>query len=1037
MKDFYLEKDKFVIKDFDKKRTFSSFLPGVAGTRGIPLWAFYVNRGQGIASFGVQDKNGQILEFNPAVTSYEDTATNGFRTFVKVNGIVHEIFGIADGNYERRMYIKRSEFSIEEINYDLGLKFFITYFGLPNMPVAALVRKVEVTNISNKKQQFELVDGLAQLIPYQINNDAYHAVANVLRSWMEVYGLENDYGYYRMRSSSADTAEVSDVIKGNFYISSYEGSIVKPIVDPNLIFGYDNSKRRAVNFENNEVSSINNEDQVTANKVPIGFSCIAANLKASETTTLFTTIGHIHSMEALDLIKDSLVSHEFLNQKQNENVDDLEALLNDVTTKTALPIFDEYIKQNYMDNFLRGGYPILLSDHKIYHLFSRKHGDLERDYNFFSLAPEFYSQGNGNFRDVCQNRRNDVMIKPESYDFSFRMFASLIQLDGYNPLSVNGLSYTIKDESVRKELNDYLFDSNETMLEVLGWKFTPGAIINTMARIGLESKYSDEEIFGAIFSKAEQNIEASFGEGYWIDHWTYILDLVENFEAMFPDRIQAELYENKTIPFYNSVATVLPRSEKICKRNDGVIRRYGSVIHHDHDKIKLANMAEHGSNWLHLNGENVTTNSFGKLLVLAVNKITHLDPFGIGIEMEADKPGWNDAMNGLPGMFGSGVSETIELKRVVNFLLSYVEEQDIVLPTEFNSLVYGVIDVLSKELNDFEVWDHLNNVKEQYRADIHHKISGVETLPYNTIIEVLNIMSNKLDSALDKALELGNGIYPTYIVHEVTKYEETSHIGHYGLPTVKPLEFTNRALPKYLEAPARSLKLSLSKEVKEEMYKKIKASNIYDHELKFYKTSEFLDDETNEVGRGRSFTKGWQERESNFLHMSYKYILGLLKGGMYDKFFEEIETGLTCFMDPEVYGRSPLENSSFIATSVNPDPYVRGQGFVARLSGSTAEMLSIWVMMLAGKKPFVLEDGQLKLSLKPLLSKKFFDENKEVSFNFLSTTKVTYVNESNVNTYEEFDVKEIYVDGKQVKEIKGDLALQVRNKQIKSIKIVF
>jgi len=36
--------------------------------------------------------------------------------------------------------------------------------------------------------------------------------------------------------------------------------------------------------------------------------------------------------------------------------------------------------------------------------------------------------------------------------------------------------------------------------------------------------------------------------------------------------------------------------------------------------------------------------------------------------MDSEKPGWNDAMNGLPAIFGSGVSETIALKRLVNFL---------------------------------------------------------------------------------------------------------------------------------------------------------------------------------------------------------------------------------------------------------------------------------------------------------------------------------------------------------------------------------
>ena len=39
----------------------------------------------------------------------------------------------------------------------------------------------------------------------------------------------------------------------------------------------------------------------------------------------------------------------------------------------------------------------------------------------------------------------------------------------------------------------------------------------------------------------------------------------------------------------------------------------------------------------------------------------------MGIMMDAEKPGWNDAMNGLPAIFGSGMSETIELVRVVKF----------------------------------------------------------------------------------------------------------------------------------------------------------------------------------------------------------------------------------------------------------------------------------------------------------------------------------------------------------------------------------
>ena len=58
MSDYYFDqKKRFIIEDYHRQKTFSSFLPGIAGEQGIPIWAFYVNRGQGISSFGIQDKD--------------------------------------------------------------------------------------------------------------------------------------------------------------------------------------------------------------------------------------------------------------------------------------------------------------------------------------------------------------------------------------------------------------------------------------------------------------------------------------------------------------------------------------------------------------------------------------------------------------------------------------------------------------------------------------------------------------------------------------------------------------------------------------------------------------------------------------------------------------------------------------------------------------------------------------------------------------------------------------------------------------------
>ena len=81
---YRLEPDgRFVIEDYNQSKPFSSFFPGIAGVWGIPMWVFYVNRGQCIASFGVESKDKAILEFQPANKAYRLTSLHGFRTFIK------------------------------------------------------------------------------------------------------------------------------------------------------------------------------------------------------------------------------------------------------------------------------------------------------------------------------------------------------------------------------------------------------------------------------------------------------------------------------------------------------------------------------------------------------------------------------------------------------------------------------------------------------------------------------------------------------------------------------------------------------------------------------------------------------------------------------------------------------------------------------------------------------------------------------------------------------------------------------------------
>ena len=84
---------RYVMHNYDKKKPMSNFLSGLAGLWGVPMWTFYVNRGQAITSFGVQNKDGMIEKFQSAEKAYQLTPFTGFRTFVKgsrSNGVTFE-----------------------------------------------------------------------------------------------------------------------------------------------------------------------------------------------------------------------------------------------------------------------------------------------------------------------------------------------------------------------------------------------------------------------------------------------------------------------------------------------------------------------------------------------------------------------------------------------------------------------------------------------------------------------------------------------------------------------------------------------------------------------------------------------------------------------------------------------------------------------------------------------------------------------------------------------------------------------------------
>jgi len=1036
MKNYYFDKDTFIIEDYLNKPTFSNFLPGVAGKKGIPLWVFYVNRGQGISGYGIQDKNGPIMVFDPANQAYSSVGQNGFRTFLKVNGKYYEPFTPGSDN-NHRMMINRDSFSIEETNEKLGIKVNVTYFGLPNENIAALIRDVKVTNLNEEKVDIEILDGLAELLPAGVTNQEFKTISNLLSSWMDVDDVEKNIAFYKLRSSTNDDSEVNPVLNGNFIFGTANNKLLKPIVDQEVVFGFDSMKRNALNFMNKTYEELDNQEQVTVNKIPCGFLHYRTTLEAKTSFDFNLISGYAHNKEFLYNFIEKSLSNNYLQRKKQEGKEIIDELVNDVATSTSSNEFNEYIKQNYLDNLLRGGYPYEIGN-TIYHLYSRRHGDLERDYNFFSLSPEYYSQGGGNFRDVCQNRRMDSFINKNVSSFNVKHFASLIQLDGFNPLIVNGMRYEIKSDSLRGELvKRHFIDQDNMVYEFLSQKFTPGGLVNYIENHNIEVVTSEKDYLDDIIVNSKELIESVFGEGYWSDHFTYILDLVESYEAIYPDKMHKLLYEDKDLKSFDSTVTVLKKKEKSVINKHGNIRQYGSLLHYDNEKIEKLHMDQNGSNWALIGNKIYKTNLFTKLLILVLNKHSQLDPDGLGVEMETNKPGWNDAMNGVPGLFGSGISETIELKRIAHFLLKHLDSEKIKLPKEIVNFF--------KELSISTNYTERLSVRENYRDSIRFGLNdSFDELSSDELREYLERLNDMINQNLEVLFKEHNKILPTFLVYDVEEYEPLVNrdgeavIGNYNLPVINPLKFKGRALPRFLEAPARLLKTDFDQDKLRQMYHAIKESGIYDKELKIYKTSECLDIEDNEIGRIRAFTKGWLERESNFMHMTYKYLLGLLRAGLYEEYYEEIKDNLSCFMNPEVYKRNPLENSSFIAPSNNPNKAIRGQGFFARLSGSTVETINMWAIMMTGGNPFQMKNGELELSLSPKLEKSLFKDDDTVSFTFMKDIKVTLVNPSKEDTYykeiERYELinetERVVIDGSV---ISRKYALKIRNKEYKKI----
>lgn len=704
---------RYIVHDFDARSTFSNFLPGVAGVFGKPVWSFYVNRGQGLASFGLKSKDFPIMEFNTANKAYQVTPYVGFRTFIqgvrsgskgkgskgKKDGVsfLMEPFSPANSKVEgvedaskpdRTMFVGTNEMEILEVDDVHGVTTSVTYFVMPEEDFAALVRRTTITNTGDDDLTLSVLDGLAKVEPtggklqWGLKN-----IGRTLEGWMGVYHANDDLGlpFYRMSTEPSDTASVKIEKAGHYCISFLdESDELLPIVyDTEKVFGFSTTLQEPNGLITSSIADIVANPQYGDAKTSSAFAAASGvKLAPGKSVTVNSVYGLAENIEDLPELAKTITQKHFVTKKFERARSMMNELSAKVETHTANKLFDGTIKQNYLDNSFRGGMPVILGDLddesrssnadedsrlKVYHVFSRIHGDLERDYNDFSIDPTYFSQGPGNYRDVAQNRRNDVVFSPRIGSFVVKQFLSYIQADGYEPLTVQAFAYQIEDHNEAARVASLISseESAPALLAILsGGIFRPGQLFSLVDHLDITLVVSKQRAIDEIMAISTETPMALYGSGYWADHWEYYLDLIEAYTSIYPDGEESLMYDTE-LRYFFSTATVKPRSQKYVEdytfdgKSKHILQLDATEFDEDKEDEQEAfrnvttGLIANEANWQRTGGPGTgrafTSPAITKLFLLGAMKFSTRDAYGMGVEYEGGRPGWNDAMNGLAG----------------------------------------------------------------------------------------------------------------------------------------------------------------------------------------------------------------------------------------------------------------------------------------------------------------------------------------------------------------------------------------------------
>ena len=168
--------------------------------------------------------------------------------------------------------------------------------------------------------------------------------------------------------------------------------------------------------------------------------------------------------------------------------------------------------------------------------------------------------------------------------------------------------------------------------------FRPGQVFALIEEQSIELIVSRQDFIDMVAAAAHVNPLAVYRSGFWADHWTYYIDLIDSFTAIYPDWEGRIMFE-KQLPYFFSPASVQPRDRKyVLSTSYGGhghhVRQLNATIDDDDAKLYQRQFIRKSTGWYNLSadwqhdeeGNTFTSNAISKLFLLATLKFATRDP---------------------------------------------------------------------------------------------------------------------------------------------------------------------------------------------------------------------------------------------------------------------------------------------------------------------------------------------------------------------------------------------------------------------------